>query len=209
MSRPPGNPADPAGDVFARIRAVLGHERSTSDFDLDPPHQGRPRAGDLTAAAVLVPILEGQKAPQLLLTKRSSALRHHPGQIAFPGGRHDSADASLEATALREAHEEIGLDPALVEILGPLDTHQTVTGYRIHPFVARIRGNFTPRPEPGEVAEIFQLPLSHLLDPANYSIQSRRWRGRRRHYYTVPWGPYYIWGATARILHAFALRMQP
>ncbi len=209
MNRAPHNKADDAERLISRIRDIVGRRQTTSDFDLDQPGAGRPTGRDLTPAAVLVPLFETARGPRLLLTKRSSALRHHPGQIAFPGGRQDPADASPMDAALREAREEIGLDPAQVEILGPLDTHQTVTGYCIHPFVGLIHGPFTPGCQPEEVAEAFDLPLSHVLDLRNYVVQSRRWRGRIRHYYTVPWGPYYIWGATARILHAFARRMQP
>ena len=146
---------------------------------------------------------------EVVLTKRSSLLRHHPGQIAFPGGKVDATDAGPEAAALREAQEEIGLDPALVTVLGRLPPHETVTGFQVVPILARITAEFTAVPEAGEVAEVFRAPLAHVTDPARYAIEGRRWRGQRRRYFTVPWGPYYIWGATARILRGLADRMGP
>jgi len=92
-------------------------------------------------------------------------------------------------------------------VLGTLPAHETVSVVRVVPVVARITGDFVQVPEPGEVEEVFEVPLSHLLDPANYSVQGRRWQGRIRHYFTVPWGPYYIWGATARICRVLAGRL--
>lgn len=158
-------------------------------------------------AAVLVGLIDGAAGPEVLLTKRSSRLRHHPGQIAFPGGKLDPGDASAEAAALREAREEIGLPPGLVEILGRLPNHETVTGFDVVPVVARITGEFVPVAEAGEVAEIFRVPLAFVTDPERFRIEGRRWRGQRRRYFTVPYGPYYIWGATARILRGLADRM--
>jgi 8-oxo-dGTP pyrophosphatase MutT (NUDIX family) len=108
---------------------------------------------------------------------------------------------------MREAREEIGLDPAQVRILGTLPTHETVTGFLVTPFVARLDGSFTPRPEPGEVAEVFRVPLAHVTDPARFVIERRIWRGQWRHFYAIPWGPYYTWGASARILRGLADRM--
>ncbi|MBA4324795.1 MAG: CoA pyrophosphatase, partial [Rhodobacter sp.] len=145
--------------------------------------------------------------PRLILTKRSSHLKHHPGQIAFPGGKVDPGDASPAAAALRETHEEIGLPKERVEILGTLPVHETVTGFAITPFVGLIRGPFTPVPEAGEVEEVFSLPLSHVLTPARFAIERRQWMGVWRRYYAVPYGPYYIWGATARILRGLADRV--
>ena len=144
---------------------------------------------------------------QLLLTKRSSALQHHPGQIAFPGGKQDDTDVDVIACAKREAHEEIGLPPDLVEVLGTLSPHETVTGFLVTPVIVHVTGQFDIRPEPGEVDEVFSVPLSHVLNPANYHVQSRRWRGQMRSYFTVPYGPYYIWGATARMLRAWTDQM--
>ena len=128
-------------------------------------------------------------------------------QIAFPGGKRDEGDADSIAAALREAHEEIGLPSEIVEVLGTLPVHDTVTSFAVTPVIGLVRDTFRIRPEPGEVEEVFSVPLSHVLDPANYLIQSRRWRGTLRHYYAVPYGPYYIWGATARMLREWTDRM--
>ncbi|WP_425537490.1 CoA pyrophosphatase [Phaeobacter gallaeciensis] len=184
-----------------------GPDAGSSDFDLNP-EMSLPQARKLRPAGVLVPISLASGAPRVILTKRSSALKHHPGQIAFPGGKVDEGDRDVTHTALREAWEEIGLPQDLPEVLGALPTHETVTSFTVTPVVALLRSEFDIRPEAGEVAEVFSVPLSHVLDPANYIIESRRWRGTRRRYYTVPYGPYYIWGATARMLRQFADRMQ-
>ena len=171
-------------DPFAPLVAALQKPSAgSSDFDLNPDEL------------------------RLILTKRSSALKHHPGQIAFPGGKVDEGDADVTAAALREAHEEIGLAPENVEVLGTLPGHETVTSFAVTPVLGRIRAAFDPTPEAGEVAEVFTVPLSHVTEIANFSVQYRRWRGQRRYYYTVPYGPYYIWGATARILRGLAERL--
>ncbi len=191
-------------DDLSLVMAALSNTgAASSDFDLNPDVV-LPPDRKLRPAGVLVPILCDGPQARLYLTKRSSALKHHPGQIAFPGGKQDEGDADIAATALREASEEIGLDPANVEVLGQLPSHETVTGFAVTPIVARVVAPFTPRPEAGEVDEVFTVPLSHVMTPDNYVIQSRRWRGSRRHYFTVPFGPYYIWGATARILRSMA-----
>lgn len=199
-----GPVSGPVTDWPARLAAALARAGGpTSDHDLNPGLA--PAPGSLRPAAVLVAIEGGQ----LILTKRSSRLSHHPGQIAFPGGRVDPGDASAVAAALREAEEEIGLPPAAVEVLGTLPPHTTVTGFSVTPVVGRLRAAYTPRPEPGEVDEVFNVPLAHVLDPGKYAVQWRLWRGTRRFYDTVPYGPYYIWGATARILAALAARLDP
>jgi len=187
----------------ARLQAALlrpGGE--SSDFDLNPAIQ-LPADRKLRPAAVLV----GIWGDRLLLTKRASHLKHHPGQIAFPGGKLDATDASLEAAALREAHEEVGLPAGVVDIWGRLPAHETVTGFTVTPILGRITQDFTPQPEQGEVDEVFTVPLDHVLNPARYVIERRRWRGEWRRFYAVPYGPYYIWGATARILRGLAERV--
>lgn len=183
-------------DIVAAARAAGG---ASSDFDLNPDIV-LPPTRKLRDAAVLVGLQEGPGGLRILLTKRSSALKHHPGQIAFPGGKSEPGETP-EETALRESSEEVGLPEAVP--LCRLPGHETVTSFIMTPVLAQIPA-FTPIPEPGEVAEVFAVPAGHVLDPANFVIQSRRWRGQRRFYYTVPWGPYYIWGATARILWGLA-----
>ena len=195
------------GSVEAGLRQALSRPAGpSSDFDLNPAIQPPPGTS-LRPAAVLLAVWLRPEGARLILTKRSSHLKHHPGQIAFPGGKVDAGDAGPEAAALRESQEEIGLDPARVTILGTLPLHQTVTGFSITPFIGLIRTDFTPVPEAGEVEEVFTVPLSHVLDPVMFSVQRRRWMGEWRRYYAVPYGPYYIWGATARILRGLADRM--
>ncbi|MEX0276428.1 MAG: CoA pyrophosphatase [Ruegeria sp.] len=194
-------------DTISDLIAALNRSGDrSSDFDLNP-QVVMPAGRKLRPAGVLVPVLMTERTPQLILTKRSSALKHHPGQIAFPGGKQDEGDRNVAETALREAQEEIGLPPDLPRILGHLPTHETVTSFSMTPVVAVVEHPFDPVPEPGEVEEVFSVPLEHVLNPANYIVESRRWRGERRYYYTVPYGPYYIWGATARILRGLAARV--
>ncbi|MFY2824104.1 CoA pyrophosphatase [Ruegeria sp. MALMAid1280] len=194
-------------DPTEQLRAALSRPGpGSSDFDLNP-ETVLPEGRKLRPAGVLVPVSVATGTPRVILTKRSSALKHHPGQIAFPGGKQDEGDVDVTATALREAQEEIGLPPDLPEILGHLPTHETVTSFTVTPVVAILRAPFQPIPEPGEVDEVFSVPLAHVLNPANYIVESRRWRGHKRYYYTVPFGPYYIWGATARMLRGLAARM--
>jgi len=194
-------------DLRERLKAALRETSApSSDFDLNPDVV-LPGNRVLRDAGVLVGVIAGAR-PMLVLTKRSSRLKHHPGQIAFPGGKVDPDDGGPVAAALREAEEEIGLPRAAVEVLGTLPPHETVTGFTVTPVLGWISAAFEPVPEAGEVAEVFTVPFDHVTDPAQYSVQSRRWRGSRRHYYTVPFGPYYIWGATARMLRVLADRMR-
>ncbi|MBP6735988.1 MAG: CoA pyrophosphatase [Rhodobacteraceae bacterium] len=188
-----------------RLRAALARPGGdSSDFDLNPGLQLHP-GRVLRPAAVLVAVWQDR----LILTKRASHLKHHPGQIAFPGGKVEPEDGSPETAALREASEEIALPPETVQIMGRLPAHETVTGFTVTPVLAHIRDAFSPIPEPGEVDEVFTVPLAHVLNPAQYVVERRLWRGEWRHYYAVPYGPYYIWGATARILRGLAERAGP
>ncbi len=189
------------------LQALTRAGAETSDFDLNPDTV-LPEGRKLRAAGVLLAIETWGSTPQVLLTKRSSALKHHPGQIAFPGGKVDAGDRDSTEAALREAWEEIGLPRDLPKVLGTLSCHETVTGFQVTPTIALVPEPFNVQPEAGEVAEVFRAPLAHVLDETRYQIQSRRWRGTRRHYFTVPLGPYYIWGATARMLRGFAAVMR-
>lgn len=186
-------------------------DRSTgesSDFDLNPAVV-LPPGRRLRPAAVLIAVCDTPAGAQVILTKRSSRLKHHPGQIAFPGGKIDAGDSGPEAAALREAQEEVGLIPSSVQILGRLPAHETVTGYTVIPVLGHVRDVFYPIPEVGEVEEVFMVPLSFLMTPAHYRVEKRLWRGDWRRFYAVPYGPYYIWGATARILHGMCERLAP
>lgn len=171
-----------------------------SDFDLNPEAIGElgPVLPPLPAA-VLVPVIA--RAPlTMLLTQRTDHLPAHAGQIAFPGGKIDGGDASVIATAMREAEEEIGLSPDHIEPLGFLDAYRTVTGYRITPVVALVSAAYSLKINHQEVANVFEVPLAFLMDARNYRKDTRIYRGRERSYYAVPYGERYIWGATAGIL---------
>ncbi|GAC1626138.1 MAG: hypothetical protein NVS9B10_13780 [Nevskia sp.] len=154
----------------------------------------------LKPAAVLIPILRRDSGDTLLLTRRAETLRQHKGQISFPGGRRDGRDASLADAALREAEEEVGLAPASVELLGYLDDYPTFTGYCITPVVGLISGAFSPRIDPGEVAEAFEVPLDLVLAEDRFERKSLPRGGIDLPFYELQYGDYRIWGATAGIL---------
>lgn len=150
-------------------------------------------------AAVLVPIVL-HPAPSILLTVRTKTLSTHAGQVSFPGGRIEASDADPTAAALRETFEEIGLPPRAVELIGRLPEHLTGTGYRITPILGLVQPPPALRPDPREVAHVFELPLSVLLDEAAPRREQREFRGRMREYWVVPHPEQFIWGATAAIL---------
>jgi 8-oxo-dGTP pyrophosphatase MutT (NUDIX family) len=198
------------GELRARIlrcvKAEIDHGvladavPGTSDYDLNPEARALIDAvRPLRPAAVLVPIIEREDGPTILLTKRTAHLADHAGQISFPGGRLESGETPVEA-ALREAEEEVGLDRSFVEVAGYIDAHETVTGFHITPVVSFVRPGFALKLDAFEVAEAFEVPLDFLFNPANHQEHSRIYKNTTRRYYAMPYGEYYIWGATARIL---------
>ncbi|MFN3616320.1 MAG: CoA pyrophosphatase, partial [Rubrimonas sp.] len=199
---------------------VLRHRRG--DMSLDPSLLARALAGPagplqladgaaaqgLRPAAVLCGIIPRSAGAQVQLIRRAGALRQHAGQIAFPGGKIDADDPSPLHAALREAREEVGLDPAQARVLGGLPPYATRTGFAIHPFVAVLPAEFVARPCPHEVAEAFEAPLDWLTDPARCRRLSRDVGGVARGYWAIEWGDRFIWGATAAILRSLSLRLQ-
>jgi len=202
--------APSVADFFARARERLRLEippaltdpkapGARGDLDLNPTLWERAGVAATKPAAVLVPIVDRQE-PTVLLTLRTEELASHAGQVAFPGGKIDPADESPAAAALREAREEIGLKPALIEPLGYLDLYLTFSGFRILPTVARVKPDFSLTLNPWEVTEAFEVPLAFLMSPANHQRKSRDWKGIPREYYAMPFENRYIWGITAGIL---------
>jgi len=166
--------------------------------------EGRDEA-DLTPAAVLVAVTDRGR-PGVLLTRRTDTLRHHAGQIAFPGGRLDPGEDAVVA-ALREAEEEIALPRAQVQVIGAVDRYRTVTGYTVTPVLAIVPADVPLVASEAEVASVFEVPLDFLLDPANQVEASAEWRGRTRHYYEIRWQDHRIWGATAAMIVNLSRRL--
>ena len=162
---------------------------------------------DLRLAAVLVPLVEHADEPSILLTRRADHLEKHSGQVAFPGGKVEDSDDSPIAAALREAEEEIGLDPSHVEIAGVLDTYQTGTGFLILPVVGFVRPGFTLTPDENEVADVFEVPAHIALSEANWKTDSGEWKGRMWNFYSMDYQGYNIWGATAGMLMHMSRRI--
>ncbi len=180
----------------------------TADIDawLDGvPEDERPEK--LTPAAVLMPLIDHADGMTVLLTQRTAHLSAHAGQISFPGGRFEAGDGTPENTALRETEEEIGLTRAHIEVLGRLSVRETGTGYRVVPVVGVITPPFSVAPDPHEVAAVFEVPLSFVLDPANHRFETRIMSGVQRQFYSVLYGDYYIWGLTARLLVNLSQRL--
>jgi 8-oxo-dGTP pyrophosphatase MutT (NUDIX family) len=197
-------------EFFDRARARLNLEVplglfdpnvpvTRGDLDLDPSVWERAGVAATKPAAVLVPVVD-RPEPGVVLTMRTAELPSHAGQIAFPGGKIDQGDQGPLAAALREAQEEVGLDPRLVEPLGYLDLYLTFSGFRILPVVARVAPGYKLTLNASEVADAFEVPLDFLMGPENHQRHSRDWKGIQRHYYAMPYQERYIWGVTAGIL---------
>ncbi len=162
----------------------------------------------LRPAGVLVPIVDRPEGPTVLFTLRAKSLTKHAGQIAFPGGRVDPGDADIVATALRETHEETGIAASFITPIGGLEPVESVTGFLMVPVVAIVREGFTAVANPGEVDAIFEAPLAFVTDAANQIRKSGTFTGIAREYYSITFGGYDIWGATARILVNFGRRLK-
>ncbi|WP_461343679.1 CoA pyrophosphatase [Brevundimonas sp. GN22] len=176
-----------------------------SDFDLN--HEMERPERTLRPAAVLIAVMERPEGPTVLMTRRSDSLASHTGQIAFPGGRLDPGETAVDA-ALREAWEEVGLDPALVEVLGVGDGYETGTGFAVTPVVGWLKGEPSLKPSPAEVAEVFEAPWNFLMDPANHRRDFYDSEGQpRRWFWAMPYREHYIWGVTAGILRRLCDRL--
>ena len=200
----------PAEEFFERVRTRLVLEvppaltdpqakGARGDLDLNPAMWEQAGVSATRPAAVLVPVVD-RREPTVLFTLRTKELNSHAGQVAFPGGKIDPEDESPVAAALREAKEEIGLPPTLIEPLGYLDLYLTFSGFRILPTVARVKPDFALKLNPREVVETFEVPLAFLMTPENQQRRSREWKGIQREYYAIPFGDRYIWGITAGIV---------
>jgi 8-oxo-dGTP pyrophosphatase MutT (NUDIX family) len=185
---------------LAWLAARLARPAPRSAIGLSDGFRLPGREGQPIPAAVLVPVVNRPQGLQLLLTQRSETLPDHPGQISFPGGRLDPGDADHAAAALRETREEIGLAQDRVRVLGQLSPYQTVSGYEVRPIVGWVEPPFVVVPDPIEVADVFEVPLDFILDPANHKRNFRMIGERRRDYWAIPWSTRYIWGATAAML---------
>ena len=186
-----------------RLRASLLREPVAGDFIQEDGGEGL----SLTPAAVLFPIVQRDDGQTVLLTQRTAHLKDHGGQISFPGGRVETEDRTPVHTALRETEEEIGLAREHVEVLGFLPEYRTGTGFRVTPVVALVTPPFDLALDPFEVAEAFEVPLAFLLDPANHKRHSLHYRGALRHFFAMPYGDYFIWGATAGMIRSLTERL--
>ena len=186
---------------------ILTDIQTRGDFDLNPHIPHPPPQGGFRLASVLVGVVDREPGATVILTLRSPDLSSHAGQVAFPGGRADPGDVTIVDTALREAHEEIALAPELVTPIGLLDAYRTGTGYRIVPVLSLVSPQFSPVPDEREVADVFEVPLEFLMNVGNHQRHSREWQGYTRHFYAMPYGERYIWGATAGILRIMYERL--
>lgn len=190
--------------LAARLRAALAATAA------DPPlfaGDSRHENTEATPAAVLIAITD-RAAPGVILTQRPESMRRHPGQVAFPGGRVDPGDADAAAAALREAHEEIDLDPARVELVGALHPYRTITGFAVTPVIGVIPPDLPLVPHDREVAAVFETPLAYLLDPVNRLERKVMFAGAERRYFETMWEDRRIWGATAAMIANLAARLK-
>jgi 8-oxo-dGTP pyrophosphatase MutT (NUDIX family) len=206
-----------SAEFFDRARARLSFEVPPGLTDPDEIPASGDRGTDrmleilsreqpIRPAAVLIAVID-RPEPTVLLTQRSAHLNDHAGQISFPGGKIDAADASPLDAALREAQEEVGLARGFIDPIGYLDLYGTSFGFRILPTVARVRPGFKLVISAAEVDDAFEVPLAFLMNPANHQLHSKEFRGVERFYYAMPYGERYIWGATAGILHVLYERI--
>ncbi len=194
---------DQLRQILDPITANMPHE--THDAGPDAPWNDSSQP--LKSAAVLVPFISRAAGWHVLLTKRADDMPSHGGQISFPGGTRQNTDPHLSETALREFEEETGVLRSYVRLLGRFASMQTGTGFHITPFVGEVFGDFTIRPDPREVAEIFEVPFSIVMDLRNFTCESVVWQGRERSFYALQWQNHYIWGATAGMLRDLALKL--
>lgn len=192
-----------AGRLRAAVDAPV--EALRGDWDFEPGGTAAPET--LTPAAVLIAVITRAR-PTVLFTRRHAGLRQHAGQVAFPGGRIDPEDDGPVAAALREAHEEVALPPRKVAVVGVTDGYSTGTGYHITPVIGLIAPDLPLVPAIDEVDSLFEVPLDHLLDPANHQLRRTEWQGRMRAYYVIAWETHEIWGATAGMVVNLARRMR-
>ncbi|MBC7150507.1 CoA pyrophosphatase [Ciceribacter selenitireducens] len=191
-----------------QIGAPIEHAwRDHGDHILNPEGLIEIEGLKLKDAAVLVPVVDDPDGAKVILTQRTAKLRKHSGQVAFPGGGIDEGDLSPEVAALREAEEEIGLDPSFVETVGRLPQYLSGTGFRIVPVLSVVRRGFVIKPNPDEVDAVFEVPLSFLMNPDNHQRDSRTWQGIVRHFYVMPYGERHIWGITAGIIRTLYERL--
>ncbi|MCA1490841.1 CoA pyrophosphatase [Sinorhizobium alkalisoli] len=181
--------------------------RDHGDFLLNPGIVPYLETLNLKDAAVLVPVVDDGEDASVIFTQRTSTLRKHSGQVAFPGGAVDPEDPSVEMAAVREAEEEIGLDPRFVDPVGRLPHYMALSGFRITPVLAVVQPGFELVLNPVEVESVFQVPLSFLMDPKNHGRGSRHWDGAERHFYRMPYGERNIWGITAGIVRMLYERL--
>jgi 8-oxo-dGTP pyrophosphatase MutT (NUDIX family) len=188
-------------DIVSRLASSPPLEELLTADDLEKQHQNSQLP--FKPAAVLVLVVNHPANPTVVFTQRTAHLADHAGQISFPGGRSDEGDGTPERTALREAEEEVGIAPDRVEILGRLPEYRTSTGYAVTPVVGWAEPPLTFRPDPHEVADVFEVPLAFLLDAGNHRYESAFYKGRMRKYWAMPYGERFIWGATAGMLITF------